>query len=92
MKHTSEQANYLVRLLKVYVDPDTKLIGSLGRGEKESRHDIDVLLPNRRKSKGTLALLKQMLNTKRHKFTDWGGIYFSDTPWGNVDVFFRMPK
>lgn len=68
--------------------PTAKLIGSLGRG-KNSNNDIDILLPY---AKNTLQLRQKLIYLLEPKKdfvdTDWGGLFFYDTFFGNVDIFF----
>jgi len=78
----------LVFFLKKTGFADARLIGSLGRGSS-STHDIDVLLPLTKKSKEVERSLTFLLEPKGGvSHTDWGGYYFHDTPFGDVDVFF----
>lgn len=88
MRYTPEKGADLVYLFQKTGFPDAKLIGSLGRG-KESNNDIDILLPGRRKTVSLVNKLKFILEPKGKVVpTDWGGLYFYNTHFGNVDIFF----
>ena len=86
-KHTLYDAKQLLEFLQERVDKDAKLIGSLGRGV-ESDHDIDVLLPNKKKTKKLQRELKNLLDAERCEETDWGGLYLYDSFYGDIDIFF----
>lgn len=89
MRHDVNSARYLIHLFRLYVDSDARLIGSLGKGKKVSDHDIDVLLPN--STLRDAGRIKKLLRAGKGERTDWGGIYFRHTFWGDVDVFFSHP-
>jgi hypothetical protein len=89
--HTIKQAKSLLSALHVFVSPDAKLIGSFGKGEKTSMHDIDVYLPLHKTSELKQKLIV-LLKSDKAEDTDWDGWYFSDTLYGNVDVFFSTDK
>ena len=64
-----------------------ELIGSLSRG-KDSLHDIDVLV-----DPAYCAKMHELLSPAREVIpTDWGGLYFRESPFGDVDVFFEHPE
>lgn len=84
--------------------PMVSLIGSLTKPNGTSTHDIDILLDFKevnRTRKGLsahdkeviLVHLKDILKTdNKVVYTDWGGLYFCNTFYGDVDVFFEMPE
>lgn len=87
-KYTPRDGKIVEYFLKKNGFPKAKLIGSLSRG-KNSKHDIDILLPD---EKNTVKLIKKLIYLLEPKrgcvATDWGGLFFKDTFFGNVDVFF----
>lgn len=86
-KYTVEDGNKVVNFLKIVISNKAKLIGSLGRG-KESDNDIDILLPDLKRTAKIKNALFKILDAKKCVNTDWGGLYFYDTRFGNVDIFF----
>lgn len=88
MKHTLKDAEFLVFFLRKTVSESVELIGSFGKGATESDHDIDVYIPGIKRKWRTGQWLATLLEAKSHGPTDWGGIFFKDTFFGNVDVFF----
>lgn len=98
--HTKKDAENLLYLLKKSGFSDARLIGSFGKNAEQSMHDIDVLLPNYKKTKRLENKLTFLLEPKASirsngtyaengvTYTDWGGIYFHNTYFGDVDVFF----
>lgn len=87
MKHTFKDAENLLFFLKKTVADDAKLIGSFGRGV-ESDHDIDVLIPDCRRTVRFVSNISSLLEAKSYEYTDWGGVFFHDTFFGDVDIFF----
>ena len=55
--------------------------------KKTSHHDIDILIPNKKFNSTLKNKLKKLLNTKSVENTDWGGWYFNDTDFGDIDIF-----
>lgn len=89
--HTKQQAEFLLFFLKKTITEKCTLIGSFGRGTESSDHDIDVLLPLEFYfKKGLKTKLKSLLNATEVVDTDWGGWYYSDTYFGDVDIFFTI--
>jgi len=98
--HTKIQAECLIHLLNKTVSDKATLIGSFGKGAETSEHDIDVLIPDRKKTsrfKTALILLLEPKPSTRSDGTfaengvtdtDWGGWYFHNTFYGDVDIFF----
>lgn len=65
-----------------------ELIGSLAK-IGFSNHDIDIHVKN----SGTREdrdKLKQLFLTSEIDETDWGGIYFTNTQFGDIDLFFSL--
>ena len=86
--HTRCAAECLLHLLRKTVSEDASLIGSFGRGAETSEHDIDVLVPGARRTVRLRNKITHLLDADRVTDTDWGGWYFHDTFYGDVDVFF----
>jgi predicted nucleotidyltransferase len=86
--HTKEDADRLLDLIHIHVSSEASLIGSFGRGKISSLHDIDILIPNIEFDDLFKERLIKLLNAKTVEPTDWGGLYFSGTDYGNVDVFY----
>lgn len=79
---------FLKKTMSVYAE----LIGSLSQ-EKCTTHDIDILLPNHKRTTKTINKLAKLLEPKNgYVYTDWGGVYFRDTFFGDIDIFFTKPK
>lgn len=80
------------KLLELYLREsgykDAQLIGSLSRG-KFSNNDIDILLPGRVATPQLIEHLRFVLTAKgKVTPTDWDGLFFEDTLFGDVDIFF----
>jgi hypothetical protein len=88
MIHTLRSAKALESAIQQRFDKQTKIIGSIGKGMKCSEHDIDILLPSLKYSKRLHTQLNRFLNAESSERTDWNGIFFHNTTFGNVDVFF----
>ena len=91
MIHTVKMAAAALSFIKSNFDDTAVLIGSLSKGE-ESNHDIDVLIAGRKRDIETRDRLIILLHPTEFEYTDWGGIYFSNTLWGDIDIFFEYPK
>lgn len=88
-KHTKFTANLLMAYMHTYVSGYAELIGSFGKGADESDNDIDVYLPIEKNDTIKEMMAKQLM-AKEVEDTDWGGWFFHDTLFGNVDVFFSI--
>ncbi len=86
--YTVNDGNNIVKLLSEK-GIEVKLIGSLGRGET-SKHDIDILLENFDKNNlPTLVYkMRNLLRPTYIAYTDWDGLYFKATIYGDIDLFF----
>lgn len=97
MRHTVTDARYLLHFLRKTVAPNASLIGSLAKG-KASNHDIDILIPGgghklgKRRTLVLILEIERLLEAKCYSFTDWGGVFFEGTVFGNVDIFFEKPE
>ena len=86
-RYTHVQGACVIAAFRLIGFPRVTLIGSLGKG-LTSNHDIDILLPKSRKTKKLIEKLTTLLKPKKVSHTDWGGLYFHDCIFGDVDVFF----
>ena len=87
--HTKEEADFLLNLFKLIISDKAELIGSFGKGAKKSKHDIDILLPDIRKTNKLKEKISTILCSEEIEDTDWGGWYFKNTFFGDVDIFFN---
>lgn len=98
--HTKKDAEYCVWYFKKHVCSGATLVGSFGKNKTESNHDIDIYLPNMLKKgfdNGMRKIkyrdkIKGLIDAKSVEATDWGGYFFHDSKFGNVDVFFDISK
>jgi predicted nucleotidyltransferase len=86
--HTREQAEMVLSLIRDNIDDSATLIGGFGKGKNTSYHDIDILIPDGDQIEGIENSISSILNAESSEPTDWGGIYFNNTDFGDVDVFF----
>ncbi len=84
--HTLEDAKFVLNLIRDKISNQATLIGGFGKGKTTSMHDIDILIPN--KDISIKNNLMQLLNAESVESTDWGGLYYNNTPYGDVDIFF----
>ncbi len=87
-KILKRDAECLVHFLQKTIYGKIKLIGSFGKNKKSSKHDIDILLSGKKKTVRLRNHIKNLLDAKKVEDTDWGGWYFHDTFYGDVDIFF----
>lgn len=84
--YTPQDGIALVQVL-LSMGIQAELIGSLGKG-MSSTHDIDILI-----SKEDCLRIHECLSPVEEVIaTDWGGLYFRNSPYGDVDVFFEYPE
>lgn len=78
-----------IALVKVLASSgiEAELIGSLGRGNN-SGHDIDILISQ----KDYLKIHECLSPVEEVIATDWGGLYFRNSQYGDIDVFFEYPE
>lgn len=86
-KHTKENAEILVDILRKHISKKIKIIGSIGRGMKTSYHDIDILIPNKKFDIVLKRKLTRLLTPSLIENTDWNGWYFHNTYFGDIDFF-----
>ena len=89
MKYTVQHGNMVLRFIHENGYPTAKLIGSLGNG-KESYHDIDILIwiRGKKKKQACADILINLLLPEKTEAQDWGGVYYTNTIYGDVDIFF----
>ena len=87
-KYSVKDGQTVLLLFQKLISEKAQLIGSLGRG-KESEHDIDIYLPNHKRTDKTVKFIYDFFEAKSFEYTDWGGVYYKDTFWGDIDVFFK---
>jgi len=84
--HTLEDAKTVLSLIRNNISNQATLIGGFGKGKTTSMHDIDILIPD--KDVSIEKDMMKLLNAESVEGTDWGGLYFNNTPYGDVDIFF----
>lgn len=88
--HTLEDATTVLNLIQDNISSSAELIGGFGKGKTTSMHDIDILIPN--KDITIKNDLMRLLNAESVEGTDWGGLYYNNTPYGDVDIFFTTEE
>ena len=96
--HTRKDAEYCLWYIKKYVCKDAKLIGGFGKGAEQSKKDIDIFLPNffpqgvckEMRAAKLRSRISFLLDAERVETTDWGGWFYHNTIFGNVDIFFNI--
>ncbi len=86
-KYTLKHAEMVLFFVKKTIASNAVLIGSLGKG-RESDHDIDIHIPLK-KTNRLVDMIKYKLEAESCQDTDWGGVYFKNTFYGDIDVFFK---
>jgi len=85
--HTKKDADLVLNLIRDNISKESTLIGGFGKGKKTSQHDIDILIPNKKFNLTLKKKLKELLNAESVEDTDWGGWYFNNTDFGDIDIF-----
>ncbi len=88
MRHTRKDAEYCLWYFKKHINENAELIGSFGKGAEFSEKDIDIYI-----HEGNLEMKNQimeLIDAKDVELTDWGGLFFYESIFGNVDVFFDI--
>lgn len=83
-RYTPNDGKTVVDYVNSY-ELDCVLVGSLSRGQN-SNNDIDILIT--RKNPFIPEKLKEILKPRNVIKTDFGGLYFEDTIYGDIDIFF----
>ena len=87
LKYSREHGEAVVSFLqKNGFNPE--LIGSLAK-IGFSNHDIDIYVRNSGKREDREKLIELFTGGTVDE-TDWGGMYFNDTEFGDVDIFFSI--
>lgn len=98
--HTKKDAEYCLWYFKKHICKDAVLIGAFAKEKIESEHDIDIYLPNMFK-KGFANWMRRIkygkkiqnaIDAEKYESTDWGGYFFHNSIFGNVDVFFDISE
>lgn len=90
--HTIEDANSVLELLHKNISTNATLIGGFGKGKLASKHDIDILIPDKEFTNDLKDNIFKLLNSESVEDTDWGGWYFNNTDFGDVDVFYTTEE
>jgi len=85
--HTISDANCALKLIQENISINSSLIGSFGKGSIASTHDIDILIPDKKFNNNLKDKLFNLLNASGVEDTDWGGWYFHNTLFGDIDIF-----
>lgn len=86
--HTINDANNVLNIIHKNISKNATLIGGFGKGKTTSMHDIDILIPDVDFDEVFKEKIVNLLNAKSVESTDWGGLYFNDTDFGDVDIFY----
>lgn len=86
--HTLDDAKQVLNILHKNVSINSSLIGGFGKGKLASKHDIDVLIPDKEFNDELKSKIFKLLNAESVEDTDWGGWYFNNTDFGDVDIFY----
>lgn len=88
-RYSVDDGNAVVDYLKSNGFPQSKLIGSLSK-IGFSNHDIDIHIPNSATREDREKIISLFEPCGDVDETDWGGIYFTDTKFGSVDIFLSI--
>lgn len=86
--HTIEDAESVLNILQKNISSNATLIGSFGKGKLTSDHDIDILISDKDFTNELKTEIFKLLNAESVEDTDWGGWYFNNTAFGDVDIFY----
>jgi predicted nucleotidyltransferase len=90
--HTIAEAENVIRLIKNHISDKAILIGGFGKGKETSEHDIDILIPDIEFNIELKNKLFKLLNAESVEDTDWGGWYFNNTDFGDIDIFYTTSE
>lgn len=92
--HTKKDAEYCLWYFKKHIYANCELIGSFGKGTDQSLNDIDIYfnMNGKKPIEKYKTKFAKMLNATSVDDTDWGGWFFHNTVFGNVDVFFDITE
>ena len=92
--HTKKDAEYCLWYICKHIYPKARLIGSFGKGAETSMKDIDIhiMMDKKKPTDRDKRIFTKMLDAKSVEETDWGGWFFHDTAFGNVDIFFDVSE
>lgn len=86
--HTIDDAESVLNIIQRHISKNASLIGGFGKGKKTSEHDIDILIPDVKFDEKFKQEIIKLLNAESVEDTDWGGLYFNNTDYGDVDIFY----
>ena len=86
--HTKKDALKVLNLIHNNITNKAGLIGGFGKGKEFSEHDIDILIPDLGFNEELKNKIFYLLNAESVENTDWGGWYFNNTDFGDVDIFY----
>lgn len=89
-KYTKRVAEGIVHLLNTILPETFIVVGSLSK-KGTSNTDIDLLIiPAKRNGTAgdcLIETLTKLLKAEKTEITDWGGVYFTNTSFGDIDIF-----
>jgi hypothetical protein len=88
LRYSKEHGNIVVSFLQKN-GFTAELIGSLAK-IGFSDHDIDIHVMNSGTREDREKLKELFITSEQVDETDWGGMYFSGTQFGDVDIFFSL--
>lgn len=87
-----KEAELCLWYVRKWIYEKAELIGSFGKGAETSTHDIDIHVQRKIGETRDKVRMKKLLDADSVEDTDWGGWYFHNTPFGDVDIFFDTSK
>jgi predicted nucleotidyltransferase len=86
--HTKQDAEKVLSIIHQHISKNASLIGGFGKGNETSEHDIDILITDVEFNEEFKQKMIKLLNAESVEDTNWGGLYFNNTNYGDVDVFY----
>lgn len=86
--HTIFDAENALNLIQKNISKSAILIGGFGKGKTESTHDIDILITDVKFDDLLKNKISKLLKAESVEETDWGGLYFNNTIFGDIDIFY----
>lgn len=87
-KYTYKDAKLVSEFISKILETEVIIIGSIGKG-LQSTNDIDLYIPGIESSYEIVRFIYDCIKAKGVITTDWGGSYFIDTLFGDIDIFFK---
>ncbi len=88
MIYTISKAKKVEDWFRKEIAKSVVLIGSHSKG-RSSKHDIDIYLSKVNVSPIIGRIIGKKLKCSSFEKTDWGGYFYHDTIFGEIDVFFK---